>query len=312
MSVRIQILANYRAPAELLRQLCGRTVKSTGDWNWAITDPVHLPFSSIDPKSLPSLSLRISLEDGDWQMEVYSEGSRVLKIRDREENGSAVAKKLLQTGVPISSEEQLVQALERKNITEGETRWPVGTLPRVLELLHLNEIFPDWREEARKEELIPAQEAPAQETTPEIDPDALYNGKSGWFRELYDRNIPQEFTQAAINSGFELIGIIASSKYEDLCFAVFRHGRENVYLVYDLEFKMTMELFSFSSDKILVTCNHAYPILTDSVISQQLPRKSLGECLSKHLEKLTVLPETRSAVTLADFCVLYDRYLAEK
>ncbi len=242
MAVRIHILAQYKGPANSLRQLCGRRpVETSGEWNWAITDPLHLPFQSTDLTQVPSLSLRISLDDGDWLMEVFSEGSRVLRVRDHEEDGVSVAKALVSAGLPVVSEEQLAEALEYKSITAGEKWWPVGSLPRVLELLSLKDIFPNWREDVKKEEeFLAAQPAPEKKAEVPFDPNALYNGRSGWFREIKDRTIPEPFVQTAADCGFTQLGILQCSKYEDLCFAVFRHNQEPVYLIYELEFELTM------------------------------------------------------------------------
>jgi hypothetical protein len=235
MSVRIHILAQYKGPADSLTQLCGRTVEASGEWFWAITDPLHRPFQSTDLTQITSLSLRIWLEDGDWLMEVFSEGSRILRVRDHEEYGVSVAKALATAGLPVTSEEQLAEALEYKSITAGEKWWPLGSLPRVLELLSLNHIFPNWRDEVKKEEeFLAAQPAPAKKAEVPFDPDALYNGRSGWFREITNRTIPDPIVQAAAECDFTQLGILLCSKYEDLSFAVFQHNQEPIYLRYEL------------------------------------------------------------------------------
>lgn len=313
MSVRIHILAQYKGESDTLRQLCGRPVRTSGDWNWTITDPVHRPFQSTDLTQVRSLSLRISLEDGDWMMEIFSEGSRVLRVRDHEEDGVSVAKALASTGLPVASEEQLAEALEYKSITAGEKAWPVGSLPRILELLSLNDIFPNWRDDLKKEEeFLAAQSAPAPANKAEVpfEPDALYNGRSGWFREITNRTTPESIEQAAAECEFTQLGIVLCSKYEDLCFAVFRHNREPIYLIYELEFQLTTELLSFPGDGILVTCNHAYPVISDAVIPKMLPRKPLSELLARQIEELKMLPAAAPTGTLYDFCILYDRYIS--
>jgi hypothetical protein len=84
-----------------------------------------------------------------------------LSVRDHEEDGISVAKALASAGLPVVSEEQLAEALEYKSITAGEKYWPVRSLPRILELLSLKDIFPNWREDVKKEEeYLAAQPAP--------------------------------------------------------------------------------------------------------------------------------------------------------
>ena len=243
-------------------------------------------------------------------MEVFLEGSRVLRVRDHEEDGVSVAKALASAGLPVASEEQLAEALEYKSITAGEKSWPVGSLPRVLELLSLNDIFPNWRDDLKEEEeYLAAQPAPAKKAEVPFDPEALYNGRSGWFREITNRTTPEPIVQTAADCGFTQLGILLCSKYEDLCFAVFRHNQERIYLIYELEFELTTDLLSFPGDRILVTCNHAYPVLSNSVIAKQLPRKSLSELLLRQIEELKILPAAAPTGSLYDFCILYDRYI---